>query len=355
MPKLADFELRTLPGLWRWYEQAGRQMAFRAGRRDEAESWQRTLRETVLRLLAGIPGEPCDLDEHLIESAEDEGFRRDLVVIQTQPGEYMPCYVLIPPGAGEKYRPLIALHGHGTWGARSIIGMAGSPIEADFIKRLNYDYARQFALRGYMVFVPVLRGFAERMETTPSPQPVDTSPDPQMWLSSCRAVGLNAILCGKTLLGMRVRDMMRLIDYIHARPEPMSQGLGCVGLSGGGTVTLFTTALDQRISCAVVSGYVNTFRESIMSIEHCICNYVPGLVQYAEMPDIAGLIAPRPLLVEAGKEDPIFPLKGTQAALDVLRQVYQCFDASQSLDADIFEGVHEWSGRKAYDWLGKWL
>ena len=86
---------------------------------------------------------------------------------------------------------------------------------------------------------------------------------------------------------------MRLIDYIRTRPEPLADTLGCVGLSGGGMVTLFTTALEARITCAVVSGYFNTFRDSIMAVRHCLCNFVPGMAQLAEMVDIAGLVAPR--------------------------------------------------------------
>ncbi len=353
MAKLTDFELRTAPGLWRWYDQSARQLAFRAQSRNEAEVWQHTLRDKLTQLLGMNAAVLCDLDAHLLESVEEDNFRRELVVIQVQPGEYMPCYVLIPRTVSPPYKPVIALHGHGTYGARGIIGLAESALETEFIRMLNYDYARQFALRGYVVFAPVLRGFAERMEA--NPQPIDQSPDPQMWLCSCRELSFNAILSGTTLLGLRVWDVLRLIDYIRTRPEPMIDGLGCVGLSGGGTITLFTTALDRRITCAVVSGYFNTFRDSIMSIEHCACNYVPGLLQYAEMADIAGLIAPRPLLVESGKNDPIYPVRGTQQALDELRRVYACFGANDRLDADIFDGAHEWSGRKAYDWITRWL
>lgn len=353
MPDLDDFELRTMPGLWRWYEQSARQLAFHAQTRAEAEIWQRTLRETLTRLLGRQPDESVAPVAQRIEMIEADGFARELVVMQTQPGEYMPCYVLIPGRAAPPYKPVIALHGHGTWGARGLVGIAQSDLETDFIKQLNYDYARQLALRGYLVFAPVLRGFAERAEAatpTNSGAPVDP-----MWISSCREVALNAILCGTTLIGLRVWDVIRLVDYIQSRPEPMIKGLGCVGLSGGGTVALFTAALEQRITCAVVSGYVNTFRTSIMSIEHCVCNYIPGLVQYAEISDIAALMAPRPLLVESGIHDPIYPVEGTRQALDELRAVYRCFGADDHLDADIFEGDHQWSGRKAYDWIAKWL
>jgi dienelactone hydrolase len=353
MPNLADFELRTTPGLWRWYDESARQLAFSANSRTETEAWQDTLRQTVIRLLGGWPDSKCALDPHLIETTEADGFTRELIMIQVQPGEYMPCYVLKPHTGARPYRPVIALHGHGTWAAGPIVGIAGSDLESEFIKKHNYDYARQLALRGFLVFAPVLRGFGERMEDTALP--VDTVPNEQSWLSSCKTLGLNLLLRGQTLIGLRSWDVMRLIDYIRTRSEAMIDGLGCVGLSGGGMITLFTTALDKRITCAVVSGYFNSFRTSIMSIEHCVCNYVPGIVQYAEMVDIAGLVAPRPLLVETGTQDPIFPAQATRQAVDDLRPIYACFGAEDHLDIDIFDGSHQWSGRKAYDWLQRWL
>src|SRR5262249_17618830 len=205
-----------------------------------------------------------DFDPHVIESVKEEGYTREKIVIQVQPGEYMPCYVLIPDSVPGPLKPMIALHGHGTWGAKGIIGLTESSPELEFIRLHNYDYARQFALRGFMVFAPVLRAFGDRMETLK--QPVDTVPNEEMWLSSCKPLGMNLLLRGQTLLGWRVWDVMRLIDYIQTRPEKMSDTLGCVGLSGGGMITLFTTALDVRISAAVVSGYFNSFKDSIMSI-----------------------------------------------------------------------------------------
>jgi fermentation-respiration switch protein FrsA (DUF1100 family) len=105
----------------------------------------------------------------------------------------------------------------------------------------------------------------------------------------------------------------------------------------------------------VVSGYFNTFRDSIMAVRHCLCNFVPGIVQIAEMVDIAGLVAPRPLLIETGTQDPIFPTGATQQAYKSLQKIYSVFDAVQNLDIDIFEGEHAWSGAKAYDWLAQWL
>jgi dienelactone hydrolase len=354
MANISDFELTTLPGLFRWYAQSARQMAYQAHSRAEAEYWQDTLRVKLWQLLGDMPAEKPPNDPQTLEVFESAHFRREFIVIQTQADEYMPCYVLVPRHTKPPYKPVIALHGHGSWGARGLVGIATSDIEREFIKLHNYDYAQQLAQRGYLVFAPVMRGFAERSEPAFA-QSHDSNPDARMWISSCKQLSLDALLCGKTLLGLRVWDVMRLIDYIKTRPEPMIQGLGCVGLSGGATITLFAAALDSRISSAVVSGYFSTFRESIMSIDHCVCNYIPGIVKYAEMVDIAGLIAPRPLLIETGRHDPIFPTEAAQRAFVELQPIYQRFDAPANLTLDQFDGGHQWSGQKAYDWLGSHL
>lgn len=346
-----DLEYRTLPGLWQEYANTARTLAFHPGTPTENQAWQTTLRAEIIRLLGGFPAQACNLSPRIIETRTEEAYTRQRVAIQTVPGEYMPVFVLIPHSRGDTPpKPVIALHGHGTWGAEAILGDSTNPDITAFNRTMNYDYAGQLAKRGYMVFAPDLRGFGQRLEA-----PGLREADDPAWISSCYAVGVNALLLGKTLLGLRVYDVMRLIDYIQIRSETNTESLGCVGLSGGGMLTLFSTALDPRITCAVVSGYFNSFRASIMAIRHCLCNFVPGLVKVAEMTDIAGLVAPRPLLIESGTQDSIFPVEATRQAYAELQKIYAEFGGTDRLDIDIFEGEHAWSGAKAYDWLAHWL
>jgi dienelactone hydrolase len=349
MEQHTEYEWRTLPGLWRRYQEAPRQLAFRATTQEEGRAWQRTLRATLRQLLGGFPAERCPLEPYVLERTEDDGYVRELVAFQTVPGEHVLVYVLVPPASAPP-RPVIALHGHGGGGARHLAGIAHDEAEREHIRAHNYDYARQLALRGWTVFAPVQRGFAERQE----PAPLNSGGDP-LWSSSCYMQSVNAMLLGTTILGLRVWDVMRLLDYIETRSDVRQGSVGCVGLSGGGTTTLFATALEPRISCAVVSGFLNTFRDSLLAMEHCLCSFVPGILQYAEMEDIAGLIAPRPLLVESGTDDPIFPIEATERAYARVEQIYRCFDAADRLDKDIFKGGHQWSGAKAYTWLDRWL
>jgi dienelactone hydrolase len=336
------------------YDTAARRLAFRARTRAEWAAWRLELSGRLVDLLGGFPADRPPLRAVLLESREEADYRLEKVAFQSEPGVYVPCYVLIPRHVEPPYRPVIALHGHGTGGAAHILGTivneATRVEEEEYIRSQNYDYGRQLGRRGFMVFAPEQRGFGERLETAAGMTRGDG-----MARSSCRALSFNAMLLGKTAIGLRVWDVIRTVDYIRSRSEPMVAGVGCLGLSAGGTTTLFATAVEPRIATAVVSGYFNTFRDSIMAIVHCECNYVPGIVTYAEMSDLAGLIAPRPLLIEMGAKDHWFPVQATELAYRELERVYRLLDASERLDKDIHPGPHAFSGRKAFAWLARWL
>ena len=103
----------------------------------------------------------------------------------------------------------------------------------------------------------------------------------------------------------------------------------------------------------MISGYLNTFRDSVMSISHCIDNYVPGILNYAEMYDVAGLIAPRPLFVESGEKDNIFPIAASKASFERLKKVYAAFDAASLTEQETFDGPHSFWGKRGLPFLAK--
>jgi hypothetical protein len=162
-------------------------------------------------------------------------------------------------------------------------------------------------------------------------------------------------LVGQSMIGWRVWDVMRTLDYLATRAELDHARMGCMGISGGGTVTLFSAALDSRIGAAFVSGYLNTFRDSIGSLAHCIDNYVPGILNWAEMSDIAGLIAPRPLFVESGERDNIFPIAASVESFNEVRQIYSVFGALDRTEQEVFPGEHSFWGRRGITFLAHHL
>ena len=163
------------------------------------------------------------------------------------------------------------------------------------------------------------------------------------------------MLMGETMIGWRVYDVMRTIDWIATRKELDASRVGCVGISGGGMAALFLAALEPRVKLAFVSGYLNTFRDSILSLSHCIDNYVPGILQWAEMYDVAGLVAPRPMFIESGDKDNIFPIEASRASFARVKRVYEAFGAADKLEHQVFSGPHEFHGVGGWKFATKHL
>ena len=126
-------------------------------------------------------------------------------------------------------------------------------------------------------------------------------------------------------------DLHRLIDYIETRRHCRRGAVGCAGLSGGGLQTLWAATPDDRIKCAVVSGYFCGSRAALVELHRCSCNYVPHLYEYADMGDIGALIAPRPLLISTGAQDPLngaSSVKNVKSQVAIARRAYRLLGGS---------------------------
>jgi len=173
--------------------------------------------------------------------------------------------------------------------------------------------------------------------------------------SSCHRLSGTLLEIGETLMGHRANEVSRLIDYASTRRDMDGSRIGVMGISGGGTVAAAAAVLDERIGATVISGYANTFKDSILDRQHCMCNYVPGTYKETDMPEIIGLIAPRPLLIESGSEDTNYPIRSSREAADRLRRIYEAVSAPEAFVAAQFDGGHEISGEAAYGWLANHL
>jgi len=105
----------------------------------------------------------------------------------------------------------------------------------------------------------------------------------------------------------------------------------------------------------VVSGYYNEFTACVMSIPHCIDNFLPGLRLDMEMSDIAGIIAPRPLWCENGSEDDIFPIAAFHRAIARGQQIYAALGEPDRLHGHEFPGSHKFDGVGCWEFLERYL
>ena len=339
-------ELQPAHGLWQLYAPERAPYRFRAHSREEAERWQRETRAALDQVLGfqDLPKTP--LAPETIEVVDRGDHVREKVLLHTSEHVSMPVYVLLPKRGTPPFPAVVAFHGHG-YGAKDVVGLWEDGEERYVPDGYHKDFAVALCRRGFAVAAPEIACFGERQtdfsylgtlfgERTPG---------------TCDHTAKLAFHLGGSALGLRVFDGKRLVDYLEGRPDVDARRLGAMGISGGGMHTFFSTCVDPRIRACVVSGYYSTFRDSILAMAHCTCNFVPGLGQFGEMYDLVGLLAPRPLLVEAATYDVIFPLAAVKKSVERAREVYDVFGARDQVETDIFEGRHEISGRRAYDFL----
>ena len=341
-------ERDTLAFSHQLYADTARQLAFQATTAAEAEAWQHELRAKLIELVGGAPQETCDLQPEVLESHEFPTYFRETVQFKSRPHMTIFGYLLSPKhlNSSAPNPAILCLAGHGR-GVDDIVG-----IEEDGTMRAEYggyqnDFALQCVAHGYSVLAIEQFGFGHRRDPVARQRGGGNS--------SCQPSAGAALLLGHTMVGWRVYDAIRAFDYLATRPEIDINRLGVMGISGGGTTTFFTAAIDTRVKAAVVSGYFNTFRDSILSLSHCVDNYIPNVLQYAEMYDIAGLIAPRALFIESGTEDTIFPIDATRFAFNEAKTIFSCFDADDKLGFEAFEAGHSFHGVGAFEFLKRVL
>ena len=133
--------------------------------------------------------------------------------------------------------------------------------------------------------------------------------DPYPGRDKCNVHFIRGMIASIYTLTLNVWDMKCCIDYLQNRPEVDPERIGMMGLSQGGTMTAFTSAMDSRIKAADISGYLAPWeRFGVNDANFCGSQIVPEVFKYFDTSDVAGLIAPRPLLVEMGVHDTTFDI-----------------------------------------------
>jgi dienelactone hydrolase len=328
------------------YESAPLELTFRAQNLKQAEAWQKRLRAKLTELLGGFPPSRAALQPETLETRDFPAYRREKFVFESRPGLLVLGYMLTPRDSAAPHPVMICLPGHGR-GVDDIVGIDAQGRDRTDKPGYQHDFAIQVVEHGMAAVAIEPLAFGCRRDPVTRKKGAEAT--------ACQPSAGAALLLGQTMLGWRVYDTMRAIDWIETRKELDARRVGCMGISGGGTVTTFAAALEPRIRAAMISGYLNTFRDSVMSLSHCIDNYVPGILNWAEMYDVAGLIAPRPLFVESGIKDDIFPVEASKASFARVQKVYQVFDAAPLAQQEIFNDIHSFHGVQGLPFLAQHL
>ena len=313
-------------------------LAFSATNREAWLAWRQELRDKLTDLLAPWP-QPVDLEPEILQVSDAGDHWREEIVLSSHANMEIPCFLLRPKGDDGPRPAVLALHGHGE-GQGVTIGLTES--------EGGQGYGLQMVQAGYVVLAFDAFPFGTRRETEHNAK--------IGYEYACNSTLIRTLLWGYNLLTLNTFDVFRTLDYLETRPEVDPERIGVMGCSYGGTRSMYAAILDRRIKAVVLSCSLGEYYgHGIELDELCGPQVVPGILQWAEMGDVAGLLAPMPLLAESALNDVAFPWPYTEPTLARLREVYRVAGATDHLTTHIYDGGHRYYGDGVVEFWNQYL
>ncbi|MGN1347114.1 MAG: alpha/beta hydrolase family protein [Eubacteriales bacterium] len=306
----------------------------------DLNAWREICTQKLRELLGMEEFTACDPIFSITEDGELNGNRRIHFVLQTEEG-YFTHADLLPPVQDGPLPLCVCLQGHSK-GAHLSIGIAKYPGDED-----SLDGDRDFAVRavkeGFAALAVEQRAFGACGGTEQGP--------------ACERPVMTALLLGRTVIGERIWDVSRALDAVllHFPDLVTTDGSVLMGNSGGGTATYYAACLEHRFDGYMPSCAVCTYRDSIVAMRHCSCNYIPRIQKYFDMGDLAVMIAPKKLVVVCGRNDPIFPLKGVEESFGIIQSIYQAAGVPDNCTMVVGEGEHRFYADEGWKAMKKLL
>ena len=274
--------------------------------------WQKRAKETLAELLGMDKLVRCPAElavEHRTETEEYEEIR---FTFQSEPGYRVPAVLRVPKSKEKGTAPLVVcLQGHSN-GFHISLGNPFFDGDENTIKGGDRDFAVRIVKEGFAALAIEQRNFGE-------------CGGKEKGGTYCHVSSMSAIIQGRTTIGERVWDVSRALDAVTESFSDLvdTDEIMCMGNSGGGTATYYTACLEERIKLAMPSCAIATYKSSIAAMFHCVCNFIPHIAEYFDMGDLAGLIAPRKLVIVNGRYDDGFPDAGARECFDIAKSLYE--------------------------------
>ncbi len=296
--------------------------------------------------LQDIPGRLPKIQQVCVQEYDRGTYIQKKLAVTFCENLTMPVFLLIPKNIKDKTPCTVALCGHG-YGVRQIVNTQknGKPRKLAFFDDYQKHFAVQLAEKGCIVAAPELFGFGEMKLQKDMKIP--------FYSSSCKTVSSHLLPFGSTTASMRILQAVVCADLLLQMPQADADRLGIMGISGGGLTALYAAVSDERFRRICISGYINSFRTSILKVWHCPDNYFPDIIKYGDIADFACTLAPRVLVTESGKKDRLFPIDGSLEAIEKIRRIYSLLDAENNFTADVFDGKHRVNGEKSFSVLSE--
>jgi dienelactone hydrolase len=318
--------------------------------REDWKAWHDALKPAAIATLGKRP-EKVPLNGEVVAEWTEDGLIKQRVVFDVEDGLAVQGSLFRPAGATGKLPAILCCHGHGPYGKEAVMGKTGDSALQSHIRELNYDYGLQMAKSGYVTMAIDWRGFGVR-DDRKRPYRHDIVGQRDI----CNMLLIREMILGRTPLGMNVHDGTCALDYLCEQDFVDADRLGVMGLSFGGTMTTWISLFDERVRAADILCYSDRFSMFAMRFGNTCGNQLtPGLFELCDVPDLHGLSAPKPLLVEIGTYDDCFDVESALSCYREVEKIYAAAGASENLELDLFEGGHAWGANKTRAFFDKHL
>lgn len=340
----------------------------------------------------------CSLSPVLKRRIERNDYTEEWVYFRSMESVWVPACILIPKRAKKKKMPaVVVLHDHGgfyLWGKEKVVEVEDEHPFLTVLKDFLYDgksIASELARAGYVTIaidavlfgeriarvkgwprqIPALtkNGILEARRDLSKRHDLDSKVNyyyenqDAYWKQMYQEESLIAksmFWAGTSLAARIAWDDIKTVDYLLTRPEVDSERIGCLGLSLGGWRAILLAALDERIKVCCSSGWMCELGVDIMKLSkgHSWAMVIPGLYNYLDYPDLAGLIAPRPLMSLHGNKDTSAPLASVRRAQEKIKKIYRESGVPERFWGRIYTASHCLNlkmQRDVLSWFDRWL
>ena len=304
---------------------------------EQARERQNQVRAKILELIGGLPDYKGPLNAKVTGTLERRGYTIEKVMFESLPNVFVTANVYRPSGNGPFPAVLMPL---GHW---------------DQGKSSSQLLAANLALKGFIAMPYDPLGQGERQQAYDSRAGgslIGGSVD-QHFLA-----GAQAILVGQSYARYRIWDGVRALDYLVSRRDVDAKRIGVTGCSGGGTVTAYLSALDDRVEVAAPACYITSFVQLFSGDIGDSEQSIPGFLSSGlDQADWVELFAPKPYLICSTEKD-FFPIEGSRQAYREARRWYGLFGDPERISMFIGEGGHgtpRQTREAIYAWMIRWL
>lgn len=304
----------------------------------QIEAYQKRLWKFMYQHLGGFP-DKTPLNAKTVGTIKADGYVIEKVIFDSQPQHRVTANLYLPNVEGPV--PAIAVSsGHSRTGKT-----------ADYNQRFGIMMAKHGMAA--LCFDPIGQGERSQILTAEG-EPQHNGTTTEHFL-----IGVGSTLVGRNTARYRVWDAMRAIDYLISRPEVDATKIGFTGCSGGGTLTSYVMALDDRVACAAPACYLTTFRRLIETIgpQDAEQNIFGQVAFGLDHPDYVLMRAPRPTLFSSTTKD-FFDIDGSWDNYRQAKRIYTRLGYPERVDLVEVEGkhgVHPQNLATIAHWFKRWL